>query len=248
MALVTMKDLMQAGLHFGHQTRKWDPRMRRFIIGERNGIYLIDLKQTLDGIEEAYSYVRDLVADSGIILFVGTKRQAKESIKSYAQYCGMPYISERWLGGTLTNFQTISKRASKLIEYENAKRAGDFEGMPKKEALQIQREMDKLAKNLGGFRNLKRVPDAIFVVDTIREHLAITEAKKLNIKVVSVVDTNCNPDIIDYPIPGNDDAIRSVKLVTSLISEAVMEGRYIAAKTMIKGPQEQAPAEDSLAV
>ncbi len=243
-----MKDLMQAGLHFGHQTRKWDPRMRRFIIGERNGIYLIDLKQTLEGIEVAYGFVRDLVADSGIVLFVGTKRQAKDSVKSYAQYCGMPYISERWLGGTLTNFQTISKRASKLIEFENAKRAGEFEGMPKKEALQIQREMDKLSRNLGGFRNLKRLPDAIFVVDTIREHLAITEAKKLGVKIVSIVDTNCNPDLIDYPIPGNDDAIRSVKLVTSLIAEAVVEGRYIAAKTIIKDPEELTDTEDSLAV
>jgi small subunit ribosomal protein S2 len=227
-AVVTTRQLLEAGMHFGHQTRRWNPKMRRFILGERNGIYIIDLKKTLAGLEEAYGYVRDLVANGGILLFVGTKKQTQGPIATYARACGMPYVNERWLGGMLTNFSTISSRVGKMREYEAMERAGDFEGMPKKEGLRFRRELEKLRRNLGGIRELDRLPDAVFVIDTKKEHIAVTEANKLVMPIVAVVDTNCDPDVITYVIPGNDDAIRSGALMCRVMAEAVIEGRWIA--------------------
>jgi len=227
MAVVTMKQLLEAGVHFGHQTRRWDPRMRRFIHGERSGIYIIDLQQTLERIESSYTFVRDLVADGGRVLFVGTKRQAQDAIRSYSEKCGMPYVNQRWLGGMLTNFQTISKRVGKMQEYQRMRDSGEFEAMPKKEALVLSRELEKLERNLGGIQDMERLPDAIFVLDTVREHIAVTEANKLGIPVVAVVDTDCNPDVIQHLIPGNDDAIRSGRLLCRVVADAVEEGRFI---------------------
>ena len=227
MAVVTMKQLLEAGVHFGHQTRRWDPRMKRFIHGERSGIYIIDLQQTLERIESSYTFVRDLVAGGGRVLFVGTKRQAQDAIRSYAEKCGMPYVNQRWLGGMLTNFQTISKRVAKMQEYQRMRDSGEFEAMPKKEALLLSRELEKLERNLGGIQDMERLPDAIFVLDTVREHIAVTEANKLGIPVVAVVDTDCNPDVIQHLIPGNDDAIRSGRLLCRVVADAVEEGRFI---------------------
>ncbi len=228
--VVTMRQLLEAGVHFGHQTRRWNPKMRRFIFGERNGIYLIDLRQTLQRIESAYTYVRDLVAEGGTILFVGTKKQTQDPVATYAARCGMPYVNERWLGGMLTNFSTIAQRVKKMQEYERMKVAGDFEAMPKKEALILGRELEKLQKNLGGIRGMNKLPDAIFVIDTKKEHIAVTEANKLGLPVVAVVDTNCDPDVIQFIIPGNDDAIRSGSLMCRIIADAVAEGREMAAR------------------
>ena len=227
MALVTLQELLDSGVHFGHQTRRWNPKMRRFILGERNGIYLVDLRKTLSGIESAYTYVRDLSAKDGIILFVSTKKQTQGPVKDYADACGMPYVNQRWLGGMLTNFSTVAGRVKRMKELRIMQANGDFEGMPKREALRHSRELEKLDRNLSGIANLDRVPDAIFVVDTKKEHIAVTEARKLGLPVVAVVDTNCDPDVIDYVIPGNDDAIRSVGLLSRLIADAVTEGRYI---------------------
>ncbi|MGH9182191.1 MAG: 30S ribosomal protein S2, partial [Acidimicrobiales bacterium] len=228
MAVVTMKQLLEAGVHFGHQTRRWNPKMKRFIFGERNGIYIIDLNQTLQRIEVAYSYVRNTVAGGGSILFVGTKKQTQDPVARFAAQCGMPYINERWLGGMLTNFSTISGRVKKMTEYERMKVAGDFEAMPKKEALILSRELEKLQRNLGGIRGMSRLPDAVFIIDTKKEHIAVTEANKLGLPIVAVVDTNCDPDVIDYVIPGNDDAIRAGSLLCRVIADAVEEGRYMA--------------------
>jgi small subunit ribosomal protein S2 len=225
-----MKQLLEAGVHFGHQTRRWNPKMKRFILGERNGIYLIDLNQTLERTAVAYEFVRDMVADNGTILFVGTKKQTQDPVARYAAECGMPYINERWLGGMLTNFQTILQRVKKMQDYERMLEAGDFENMPKKEALILRRELVKLQRNLGGIRGLSRLPDAIFVIDTKKEHLAVTEANKLKMPIVAVVDTNCDPDVIQYVIPGNDDAIRAGNLLCRVIAEAVEEGRFIASR------------------
>ncbi|HET9075557.1 MAG TPA: 30S ribosomal protein S2 [Acidimicrobiales bacterium] len=230
MAVVTMRQLLEAGVHFGHQTRRWNPKMKRFIFGERNGIYLIDLEQTLERIETAYSFVRDLVAGNGTILFVGTKKQTQDPIARYAAQCGMPYINERWLGGMLTNFSTIAGRVSKMQEYDRMRAAGDFEAMPKKEALILSRELEKLHRNLGGIRNMSRLPDAVFIIDTKKEHIAVTEANKLGLPIVAVVDTNCDPDVISYVIPGNDDAIRAGSLMCRVIADAVEEGRFIASR------------------
>ncbi|HEX3393247.1 MAG TPA: 30S ribosomal protein S2 [Acidimicrobiales bacterium] len=234
MAVVTMKQLLEAGMHFGHQTRRWNPKMKRFIFGERNGIYIIDLNQTLGRIDTAYSFVRDLVAGGGSILFVGTKKQTQDAIASAAQRVDMPYVNERWLGGMLTNFQTISGRVKKMAEYERMKESGDFEAMPKKEALILGRELEKLQRNLGGIRNLSRLPDAIFVIDTKKEHIAVTEANKLGMPIVAVVDTNCDPDLIQYIVPGNDDAIRAGTLMCRIIADAVEEGRMIASRRNAK--------------
>jgi small subunit ribosomal protein S2 len=228
--VVTMRQLLEAGVHFGHQTRRWNPKMKRYIFGERNGIYIIDLQQTLGLIEQAYSFVRDLVAGGGTILFIGTKKQAQDPVRSYAEKCGMPYINERWLGGMLTNFETISKRVDKMKEYERMRASGEFEAMPKKEALILGRELEKLERNLGGIRGMTRRPDAVFVIDTKKEHIGVTEANKLGIPVVAVVDTNCDPDVIQYVIPGNDDAIRSGMLMSRIIADAVEEGRFIASR------------------
>ncbi|MGH9157210.1 MAG: 30S ribosomal protein S2 [Acidimicrobiales bacterium] len=230
MAVVTMKQLLEAGVHFGHQTRRWNPKMKRFIFGERNGIYIIDLNQTLQRIEVAYSYVRNTVAGGGSILFVGTKKQTQDPVARFAAQCGMPYINERWLGGMLTNFSTISGRVKKMTEYERMKVAGDFEAMPKKEALILSRELEKLQRNLGGIRGMSRLPDAVFIIDTKKEHIAVTEANKLGLPIVAVVDTNCDPDVIDYVIPGNDDAIRAGSLLCRVIADAVEEGRYMASR------------------
>lgn len=248
--VVTMRQLLEAGVHFGHQTRRWNPKMKRFIYGERAGIYIIDLNQTLARIETAYNFVRDLTAKGGTILFVGTKKQAQDPIRSYAEKVGMPYINERWLGGMLTNFETIAKRVGKMQEYERMKASGEFDAMPKKEALILSRELEKLQKNLGGIRNMKQLPDAVFILDTKKEHIAVTEANKLGIPIVAVVDTNCDPDVIQYVIPGNDDAIRSGTLMCRIIADAVEEGRFIAnrrspAATAV--PQRSAEEEAAIA-
>jgi len=230
MAIVTMRQLLEARVHFGHQTRRWNPKMRRFIFGERNDIYIIDLQQTLERIETAYAFVRDLVSNGGTILFIGTKQQAQDPIAGFADKCGMPYINERWLGGMLTNFETIHKRVQKMLELEQMQRTGEFDLMPKKEALLKSRELAKLQKNLSGIRSMTKRPDAVFVIDTKKEHIGVTEANKLGIPVVAIVDTNVDPDLIDYPIPGNDDAIRANELMSKVIAEAVTEGRFIASK------------------
>ncbi len=230
MAVVTMKQLLEAGVHFGHQTRRWNPKMRRFIFGERNGIYIVDLQQTLERIDTAYRFVRSTVADGGTVLFVGTKKQAREPIQQMAQRCGMPYVNYRWLGGMLTNFQTVHTRVAKLREMERLVATGEVEQMIKKEGLKVKREVVKLDRNLGGIRNLEKLPSAIFVIDTKQEHIAVTEANRLGIPVVAIVDTNCDPDIIQYVIPGNDDAIRSSNLMCRVIADAVDEGRHLAQK------------------
>ena len=225
MAVVTTRQLLDAGVHFGHQTRRWNPKMKRFIFTERSGIYIIDLQKSLAYIDAAYDFVRETVAHGGSVLFVGTKKQAQEAIAEQATRVGQPYVNQRWLGGLLTNFQTVSKRLARMKELEEL----DFEniatsGFTKKEMLIKQRELDKLHKSLGGIRNLTRTPSAIWVVDMNKEHLAIDEAKKLGIPVISILDTNCDPDDSQYPIPGNDDAIRSVALLTKLIADAAAEG------------------------
>ncbi|HEX6423783.1 MAG TPA: 30S ribosomal protein S2 [Acidimicrobiales bacterium] len=227
-AVVSMKQLLEAGVHFGHQTRRWNPKMKRFIFGERNGIYIIDLEQTLSRIEAAYTFVRDVTANGGTVLFVGTKKQAQDPIGQYSEKCGMPYVNERWLGGMLTNFQTMSKRIAKMLELERQRDSGEFAAMPKKEALLKTRELDKLARYLGGIRSMDKLPQAVFVLDTKKEHIAVTEANKLGIPVVAVVDTNCDPDVIDYVIPGNDDAIRSGTLLSRVVADAVIEGKHMA--------------------
>ena len=242
MAVVTMKQLLEAGVHFGHQTRRWNPKMKRFIFGERNGIYIIDLEQTLARIANAYTFVRDTTAKGGSVLFVGTKKQAQDPIEQYSQKCGMPYVNERWLGGMLTNFQTMSKRVNKMLEYERMRDSGEFAAMPKKEALLLGRELDKLERYLGGIRHMDKLPQAVFVLDTKKEHIAVTEANKLGIPVVAVVDTNCDPDVIDYVIPGNDDAIRSGTLLCRVIADAVIEGRHMAS---LRSPAPARTADDS---
>ena len=244
-AVVTMKQLLEAGVHFGHQTRRWNPKMKRFIHGDRGGIYLIDLNQTLAGIERSYTYIRDTVAEGGTILFIGTKKQAQDPIQSYAQRCGMPYINQRWLGGMLTNFETISKRVGKMKALQQQRDSGEFDAMPKKEALLKGRELAKLERNLLGIRNLERLPDAVFILDTKKEDIAVTEANKLGIPVVAVVDTNCDPDLVDFVIPGNDDAIRSGDLMCRVISDAVVEGKLIRSKTHPEAapPRERTPEE-----
>ena len=236
MAVVTMRQLLEAGVHFGHQTRRWNPKMRRFIFGERNGIYIIDLKQTLERVEASYSFVRDLVANGGSVLFVGTKKQSQDPIARAAQLCGMPYINERWLGGMLTNFTTIAGRVKKMQELERMRKAGDFDAMPKKEALMHSRELEKLERNLGGIRDMARVPDVVFIIDIKKEHIAVSEANKMGIPIVAVVDTNCDPDLVQYVIPGNDDAIRSGTLMCRMIAEAVQEGRYVASRRRVSAP------------
>src|SRR5438270_6309068 len=230
MGAIAIKELLEAGVHFGHQTRRWNPKMKRYIFGERNGIYIIDLQQTLAAIEVAYTYVRDMVSDGGLILFVGTKKQTQDPVATFARKCEMPYVNERWLGGMLTNFQTISSRVNKMTELERMRDVGDFDAMPKKEALHHSRELEKLERNLGGIRNLSRRPDSLFVIDTKKEHIAVTEANKLGLPIVAVVDTNCDPDVIQYVIPGNDDAIRAGTLMCHILAEAVNEGRYIASR------------------
>ncbi|NLB73472.1 MAG: 30S ribosomal protein S2 [Firmicutes bacterium] len=224
MAVVTMKQLLEAGVHFGHQTRRWNPKMKPYIFTERNGIYIIDLQKTVRMMEDAYAFVKDVIADGGTILFVGTKKQAQSTIREEAERCGMFYVNVRWLGGMLTNFQTIRTRVRRLQDIEKMEIDGSFEVLPKKEVLQLMKEKQKLEKFLGGVRDMARLPDAVFVVDPRKERIAVQEARKLNIPIISIVDTNCDPDEIDYVIPGNDDAIRAIKLICGRISDAVIEG------------------------
>src|SRR6476661_9301506 len=242
-----MKQLLEAGVHFGHQTRRWNPKMRRFIFGERNGIYIVDLHQTLDRIEGEYRFVRETVSNGGTVLFVGTKKQAQEPIENAANGCGMPYVNFRWLGGMLTNFQTVHSRVAKLREFQRQVDSGEVDLMSKKEGLKVKRDLAKLERNLGGIKNLEKLPSVIFVIDTKKEHIAVTEANRLRIPVVAIVDTNCDPDIIDYVIPGNDDAIRSAQLMSRVIADAVKEGREIGrrrnARAGTRSEDVAAPAE-----
>ncbi|RLK55538.1 30S ribosomal protein S2 [Actinokineospora cianjurensis] len=224
MAVVTMKQLLDSGVHFGHQTRRWNPKMKRYILTDRNGIYIIDLRQTLTYIDSAYEFVKETVAHGGSILFVGTKKQAQEAIANEAKRVGMPFVNQRWLGGMLTNFSTVHKRLQRLKELEAMEQTGGFQGLTKKEILMLTREKDKLDRTLGGIRDMAKVPSAIWIVDTKKEHIAVGEARKLHIPIVAILDTNCDPDEVDYPIPGNDDAIRSAALLTKVVAEAVAAG------------------------
>ena len=223
MAVISMKQLLEAGVHFGHQTRRWNPKMKKFIFTERNGIYIIDLQKTVKKMDEAYNYVRDIAADGGQVLFVGTKKQAQEAIETEAKRCGQPYVSQRWLGGMLTNFKTIKSRIARLRELEAMEEDGTFDLLPKKEVSKLKLEQEKLEKFLGGIKDMEKIPAAIFIIDPKKEKIAVNEAHILNIPVISVVDTNCDPDEVDLPIPGNDDAIRAVKLLTGKIADAVVE-------------------------
>ena len=225
MAVISMKQLLEAGVHFGHQTRRWNPKMAQYIFTERNGIYIIDLQKTVRKVDEAYMFVRDLALDGKTMLFVGTKKQAQESIESEAKRCGMYFVNNRWLGGTLTNFRTIQTRIKKLNDIDAMEKNGQFEVLPKKEVIKLLAEREKLEKNLGGIREMKKLPGALFVVDPRKEHIAVTEARKLGIPIVGIVDTNCDPDEIDYVIPGNDDAIRAVKLIAGKMADAILEGK-----------------------
>lgn len=223
MSVISMKRLLEAGVHFGHQTRRWNPKMKKFIFTERNGIYIIDLQKTVKKMDEAYNYVRDIAANGGQVLFVGTKKQAQEAIETEAKRCGQPYVSQRWLGGMLTNFKTIKSRIARLRELEGMEEDGTFDLLPKKEVSKLKLEQEKLEKFLGGIKDMEKIPAAIFVIDPKKEKIAVNEAHILNIPVISVVDTNCDPDEVDLPIPGNDDAIRAVKLLTGKIADAVVE-------------------------
>ena len=223
MAVISMKQLLEAGVHFGHQTRRWNPKMAEYIFAERNGIYIIDLQKTVKKVEDAYNAVAEIVKDGGEVLFVGTKKQAQDSIKEEAQRCGMYYVNERWLGGMLTNFKTIQSRIAKLKEIETMESDGTFDVLPKKEVIALRKELDKLQKNLGGIKEMKRLPDAIFVVDPKKEKICIQEAHTLGIPLIGICDTNCDPEELDYVIPGNDDAIRAVKLIVSKMADAVIE-------------------------
>ena len=225
MSVISMKQLLEAGVHFGHQTRRWNPKMKKLIFTERNGIYIIDLQKTVKKIEEAYFFVRDVAMEGKPILFVGTKKQAQESIETEAKRCGQYYVSNRWLGGMLTNFKTIKSRINALRDIERMEETGEINLLPKKEVIKLMHEKEKLEKNLGGIRDMPRMPGAIFIVDPRKERIAVQEAHALGIPIVAIVDTNCDPDEIDYPIPGNDDAIRAVKLISSKMAEAVIEGR-----------------------
>ena len=224
MSIVSMKKLLEAGVHFGHQTRRWNPKMKKFIFTERNGIYIIGLAKTANQIEKAYETIRDIASEGGTVLFVGTKKQAQDSIEQEAKRCGQYYVSNRWLGGMLTNFNTIRNSVNKLKKYETMEEDGTFDLLPKKEVLQYNKEMDKLEKNLGGIKDMEDLPDVLFVVDPSNEQIAVHEARILGIPVISIVDTNCDPDVVGIAIPGNDDAIRAVKLITSLMADAVIEG------------------------
>ena len=225
MSVISMKQLLEAGVHFGHQTRRWNPKMAEYIFTERNGIYIIDLQKTVKKVEEAYNFMRDIAAEGGEVLFVGTKKQAQDSIKEEAQRVGQYYVSVRWPGGMLTNFQTIRKSINRLNQLEKMAEDGTFDLLPKKEVLKLRHEMEILEKNYGGIKEMKKAPAALFVVDPKKEHIAISEAKKLGIPVVAIVDTNCDPDEVDYPIPGNDDAIRAVKLIAETMANAILEGK-----------------------
>ncbi|MCK9927106.1 30S ribosomal protein S2 [Frankia sp. Mgl5] len=249
MAVVTMKQLLESGVHFGHQTKRWNPKMKRYIFTERNGIYIIDLQQTLSYIDRAYDFVKETVAHGGTVLFIGTKKQAQEAIEEQAQRVGMPFVKERWLGGMLTNFSTVYKRLQRLKELEEIELTGGTEVRTKKEQLVLTREKAKLERTLGGIRDMARVPSAVWVVDTKKEHIAVGEARKLGIPVVAILDTNCDPDEVDYPIPGNDDAIRSAALLTRVVADAVAEGLMsrAGASSNAEAKPEQSTGEEPLA-
>ena len=241
MSVVSMKQLLEAGVHFGHQTRRWNPKMAQYIFTERNGIYIIDLQKTVRKLEDAYNYVRDLSADNGTLLFVGTKKQAQDSIREEATRAGMPFVNARWLGGMLTNFKTIQNRIKRLQQLKQMKEDGTFDLLTKKEAAKLDLEIEKLEKFLGGITGMKKIPDAMFIVDPRKERIAVAEAHKLGIPIIAIVDTNCDPDEIDYVIPGNDDAIRAVRLISGAMADAVIEGRQGVQDTDV----EEAPAEEA---
>ena len=225
MSVISMKQLLEAGVHFGHQTRRWNPKMAEYIYTERNGIYIIDLQKSVGKVDEAYKAISDIAAEGGTILFVGTKKQAQDAIKAEAERCGMYYVNQRWLGGMLTNFKTIESRIARLKAIEKMSEDGTFEVLPKKEVIELKKEWTKLEKNLGGIKDMKKLPDAIFVVDPKKEHICVQEAHTLGIPLIGIVDTNCDPDEIDYVIPGNDDAIRAIKLISQTMANAVLEGK-----------------------
>ena len=243
MSVISMKQLLEAGVHFGHQTRRWNPKMKEYIFTERNGIYIIDLSKTVKKIEEAYSFIRDLAAENKTVLFVGTKKQAQESIEQEAKRCDMFYVNQRWLGGMLTNFKTIQERIARMRKIEAMEENGEFDLLPKKEVVKLKLEYDKLVKNLGGIKEMKKLPGALFVVDPRKEHIAIAEARTLHIPIVAIIDTNCDPEEVDYPIPGNDDAIRAVKLIASKIADAVLEGHQGEQMNDEDAPADEAAAE-----
>src|SRR3954469_2495752 len=251
MSVISMKQLLEAGVHFGHQTRRWNPKMKKYIFVERNGIYIIDLQKTVKKLEEAYDFMRQVGQDGGKVLFVGTKKQAQEAIKEEAERSGNYYINQRWLGGTLTNFGTIQKRVARLKAIEKMEEDGTFEVLPKKEVVQLKKQHERLVKFLGGIRDMKAVPDVMFVVDPRKERIAVAEARKLNIPLVGIVDTNCDPDEIDYVIPANDDAIRAVKLLTAKMADAILEGKQgeetapVAEETVV---EETVEAEEATTV
>ena len=247
MSVVSMKQLLEAGVHFGHQTRRWNPKMKEYIFAERNGIHIIDLQKTVGMIDDAYNYVKSIADENGEILFVGTKRQAQDAVKEEAVRCEMPYVDARWLGGMLTNFSTIKNRIKRLEQLEKMKEDGTFDMLPKKETAKLELEIEKLDKFLGGIRNMRRIPKAMFIVDPKRERIAVSEAKKLNIPIVAITDTNCDPDEVDYIIPGNDDAIRAIKLIAHAMSDAVLEakqGEQVLAEVQSESSEEteEAPA------
>ncbi|MBY4603931.1 MULTISPECIES: 30S ribosomal protein S2 [Bacillus] len=237
MSVISMKQLLEAGVHFGHQTRRWNPKMKRYIFTERNGIYIIDLQKTVKKVEEAYNFTKNLAAEGGKILFVGTKKQAQDSVKEEAQRSGMYYVNQRWLGGTLTNFETIQKRIKRLKDIEKMQENGTFDVLPKKEVVQLKKELERLEKFLGGIKDMKGLPDALFIIDPRKERIAVAEARKLNIPIIGIVDTNCDPDEIDVVIPANDDAIRAVKLLTSKMADAILEAK--------QGEEEAEAAEET---
>ena len=243
MAIVSMKKLLEAGVHFGHQTRRWNPKMARYIFTERNGIYIIDLQKTVKKIDEAYAFLRETAAAGKSVLFVGTKKQAQASIKEEAERCGQYYVNERWLGGMMTNFKTIQTRIARLKELEQMEQDGTFEVLTKKEVQVLRHEMDKLEKYLGGIKDMHKLPGALFIVDPRKERIAVSEARKLHIPIVAIVDTNCDPDEIDYVIPGNDDAIRAVKLLTNIAAEAVLEGQQASDDNQAEAEEKESDAE-----
>ncbi|MDD6038389.1 MAG: 30S ribosomal protein S2 [bacterium] len=242
MSVITMKQLLEAGVHFGHQTRRWNPKMAPYIYTERNGIYIIDLQKSVGKVDEAYNAIADIAANGGNILFVGTKKQAQDAIKTEAERCGMFYVNERWLGGMLTNFKTIESRIKRLKDIERMEEDGTFDVLPKKEVIELRKELDKLQKNLGGIKEMKRIPDAIFVVDPKKERICVQEAHTLGIPLIGIADTNCDPEELDYVIPGNDDAIRAVKLIVSKMADAVIEANQGAAEDVA---YEEEVAEES---
>ena len=243
MSVISMKQLLEAGVHFGHQTRRWNPKMKQYIFTERNGIYIIDLQMTVKKIEEAYYFIRDLAAQDKSILFVGTKKQAQESIEQEAKRCDMFYVNQRWLGGMLTNWKTIQTRIARLKKIDQMEANGDFDLLPKKEVIGLLNEREKLEKNLGGIKEMKKLPAALFVVDPRKEHIAIAEARSLGIPIVAIIDTNCDPDEVDYPIPGNDDAIRAVKLIAAKMADAVIEGKQGEQMTDVEETEEETEEE-----